>query len=464
MRNVVTIETAELGDRSYLVHDGHVALVVDPQRDIDRILAAADWAGVRISLVAETHIHNDYVSGGLELSRSLGIPYLVAAAEKVAFDRVPVAGGQQIDLGSLHIRAIASPGHTPHHLSYLVTSPDGQPALFSGGSLLYGTVGRTDLIAAGRTEELTRAQHRSARRLAAHLDDDVALWPTHGFGSFCSSGTSSGAVSSTIGSERRSNPALTLDDEDAFVDGLLGGLTAYPKYYAHMDPINRSGPTPLHLRPPHVLDPEQLRARLDAGAWVVDLAERQVFARGHLRGSISVSLGNQFATYLGWVLPSGAPLVLVADTPEQVALAQRSLARIGVEGIGEAAVGPRAVLAGRQPLASYPVSSFVRLQAALAADPTTVILDVRREDERAAGAIEGSLHLPLQLTARMSELPRATLWVHCAGGFRASIAASLLAQAGRDPVLVDDDWSNAALAGLPMAGGGDPVCVPVGVN
>jgi glyoxylase-like metal-dependent hydrolase (beta-lactamase superfamily II)/rhodanese-related sulfurtransferase len=449
MLQVVTIETPGLGDRSYLVHDDGVGLVVDPQRDIDRVLAAADNKGVRITHVAETHVHNDYVSGGLELSRRLGVPYLVAAADEVSFDRHPVTDSDEIDVGPLEVRVLATPGHTPHHVSYLVADAGRPAALFTGGSLLYGTVGRTDLVGAAATQALTRAQYRSARRLAAEVPDDVAVWPTHGFDSFCSSAKSSGASTSSMGQERAGNLALTMDDEEAFVAGLLKGLTAYPTYYVHMGPINRAGPPPIDLAPPQMISSAELRAGLDAGAWVVDLAERRAYARRHLKGTVSVPFGDQFATYLGWVLPWGAPLILVGDALEQVAQAQRALARIGVDHLGGAATGPRPVLAGRGPLGSYPVSNFTGLREALQSDPTLVVLDVRRDDERAQGAIEGSVHLPLQdLLARMSELPPGVMWVHCASGFRASIAASLIDRAGREVVYIDDEWPRAASSGL----------------
>lgn len=449
MLQVLTVETPGLGDRSYLVHDGRAGLVVDPQRDIDRILSAAGGAGVTITHVAETHVHNDYVTGGLELSRLLGVPYLVAAAEDVSFERSAVSDGDEIEAGTMRIGVVATPGHTPHHLSYVVGAPGAPPAAFTGGSLLYGTVGRTDLIGPAETDALTRAQHRSVRKLASGMPDDVAIWPTHGFGSFCSSSNPSAASSSSLGEERAANPALTLDDEEAFVRLLLDGLTAYPTYYARMGIINRAGPAPIDLRPPQVMKAEDLRAQIEAGVWVVDLAERQAYARRHLRGSVSIPFGDQFATYLGWVLPWGAPLILVGDALEQVAEAQRCLARIGVDHLRAGATGSRGAFAGNDPLAFYAVSTFKGLRDALQADPTLVVVDVRREDERVEGGIEGSVHVPLQdLLARLSELPPGELWVHCASGFRASIAASLLASAGRSVVLVDDDWQGAAQAGL----------------
>jgi len=187
MHEVVTIETTGLGDRSYLIHDGNTAVVVDPQRDLDRVLLAAQASAVRIALVLETHIHNDYVTGGLALAEATGADYIVAATEDVGFHRTAARNGDQFTFGSLALTAVSTPGHTPAHLSYVLHDSTSHPvAVFTGGSMLFGAVGRTDLISADQTEWLTRAQYRSVRRLAEELPDDVAVYPTHGFGSFCS--------------------------------------------------------------------------------------------------------------------------------------------------------------------------------------------------------------------------------------------------------------------------------------
>jgi hydroxyacylglutathione hydrolase len=450
--DVLTIETPGLGDRSYLAHDGHVALVVDPQRDIDRVLTLAESAGVTITHVAETHVHNDYLSGGLDLARRTGAAYLVSAEDGVEFDRFPVADGMCVEVGGLKVQAIATPGHTHNHLSYLVSEQDRAQALFTGGSLLYGTVGRTDLASEEESEQLTRDQFRSARKLASLVPDEVEIWPTHGFGSFCSSGKSSGAVHATMGQERKSNIALTMQDEDEFVSTLLSGLTAYPRYYAYMAPINLAGPEPVDLTTPQQLDAEQLRSQIRAGRWVVDLGKRRAYARGHLPGTVSVELGKSFATYLGWVLPWGTPLTLVGDSMEEVARAQRELARIGIDRL-EAATGERAQLAGEFGLAGYPVSDFAELAAVLAADHPPMVLDVRRHDERAGGWIAGSVHVPLQdLVDSLEQLPGGPIWVHCASGFRASIAASLMSRGGKQVVLIDDEWTRASDSGVQVVG------------
>jgi len=452
VHEVVTIETVGLGDRSYLVHDGEHAAVIDPQRDIDRVLAAAEAAAVRITHVLETHIHNDYVTGGLALAAAAGADYVVAAAEEVSFDRVPAGEGDRFGSGGLTLTAMATPGHTPGHLCYVLDAGAGAPvAVFTGGSLLFGAVGRTDLVSPEQTTALTRAQYHSVRRLAGELPGAAAVYPTHGFGSFCSATPTSGS-SSTIGAERISNIALT-SDEESFVKELMAGLGAYPRYYAQMGPANRRGPAAPDLTAPRPAGPDELRRRITAGEWVVDLRQRRAFAGRHLAGSISVELGDPFATYLGWTMAWGTPLTLIGDSAGQVARAQRELVRIGIDQLAAAAAGPTEDLAAGQ-LSSYPVSDWAGL-AAGRGRAGQVILDVRRPDEWQAGHLAGAVHIPFwELERRWGELPAGEVWVHCASGFRAAIAASLLDRAGRRVVHVDDDWERAAGSGLPVTSEG----------
>ncbi|CAN5518740.1 hypothetical protein BH18ACT16_BH18ACT16_09040 [soil metagenome] len=312
--DIATVETPSLGDRSYLVTDGSVAAVVDPQRDIDRVLDVVDSGGLELTHVFETHIHNDYITGGLEIARNRGAVYVVAGEEQVSFERHPVSDRDEISTGELIFRALHSPGHTPHHFSYVVRNGGRDRAVFTGGSMLFGSVGRTDLISEHLTDELTRAQYRSVRRLAATLDSEVEVMPTHGFGSFCSSSPAGTVTASTIGSERAGNLALVIGDEDDFVRSVVSGLTAYPRYYAHMAPANRRGPAPIDLSPPQDIDPVELRRRLESKEWVVDVRRRVAYALAHVKGTVGVELGNGFATYLGWVIPWGTPITLVVDT------------------------------------------------------------------------------------------------------------------------------------------------------
>lgn len=449
MNEIVTIETPGLGDRSYLVHDGEAAIVIDPQRDTDRIDAIVAEHGLRVELVLETHIHNDYVTGGYALAQATGARYVVSAGDHVDFERVAALDGDRFDVGHLSVTAVHTPGHTADHLSYVLSEDGGDPvAVFTGGSMLFGAVGRTDLVSEDRTDELTRAQYRSVRRLADELGDDVTVNPTHGFGSFCSATKTTGD-SSTIGNERRQNVALTTDDEDAFVSELLAGLSAHPSYYAHMGALNVAGPQGPDLSPPRKVDLAELRRRIDAGEWVVDLRQRVAFARDHVTGTISVELGDPFATFLGWTMPWGAPLTLIGESPEKVAEAQRQLVRIGIDQLAGAATGDPDAL-GQGDVDSYDVAGFKDLADVFDRDDVAV-LDVRRPDEWDSGHLRDATHIPFwELEGRIAEVPDGEVWVHCASGFRASIAASLLARGGRKTVLVDADWDDAGAAGLPV--------------
>ncbi|MFF5900653.1 rhodanese-like domain-containing protein [Streptomyces argenteolus] len=446
---VDTIEIEGLGNRHYLAGGANAAVAVDPPRDIDQVIEAAARRGVRITHVVETHLHNDYVTGGLELARVTGAVYLVPADARVSFARVPVRDGDVIGVdGGLTLRAVATPGHTPHHTAY-VLEEDGLAAVaFTGGSLLIGTVGRPDLVEPRLTEQLARAQHASAHRLAAELPDAAAVLPTHGFGSFCSSGQAEGDAS-TIGREKSVNDALTRD-VDTFVTDLLAGLEDVPAYYAHMGPANASGPAPVDLTPPAVADSEEIAARLAAGEWVVDLRHRVAFAEGHVAGSFNFEADGKLATYLPWLMPWGKPVTLLADSPGQLARAQRELVRVGIDRPAAAATGvpEQWVRQGEAPV-SFRRALFADLAAEHRAGREPVVLDVRRDSERAGGWIDGSVHIPVHLLAqRIHEVPAGTVWVHCAGGMRAAIAASLLDAACRDVVAVDDGFGHAAEAGL----------------
>ena len=447
---ILTIETKSLGDRSYVVVDGASAAVVDPQRDIDRVLHELRVRNLTLRAVLETHLHNDYVTGGFELAGCTGAAYVLPGGDEVDFDHTAAADGDVFPVGDrVVLRAVHTPGHTPHHMSYVVIEDGAPVAVLTGGSLLYGTVGRTDLISEAATEELTRAQYRSAHRLAEELSDDVTVHPTHGFGSFCSSTSTSGSESSTIAKERRTNIALTAGGESEFVEQLMAGLTAYPRYYVHMAPRNRQGPAPVDLSPPEPVDAVELRRRIHAGEWVVDLRDRKAFAQSHLAGTVNVEIGDSFVTYLGWTVRWGTPITLVGDTVEEVAEAQRQLARIGIDRPSGAAAGGLDRWAAGGDLRSYRSATFAELAAERAAEHDhggLTVLDVRRTDEWEAGHLEGALHIPLdQLEDRMEEVPAdGPVWVHCATGFRASIAASLVDRAGRQVVAVHDEWDEAA--------------------
>ena len=448
MATIVAIDTPTLGDRSYLVHDGRVALVVDPQRDIDRVLALAGDAAVEIVAVFETHLHNDYVTGGLALAQATGAAYHVNAEDDVAFDRVAVRDGDVVEVGpGMRVQVLATPGHTFTHLSYVLESP-GEPAVvFTGGSLLFGSTGRPDLLGPEHTATLARLQHESAHRLSDRLAGRTAIFPTHGFGSFCSA-TQSDVTSSTIEQERRSNPVLT-EERERYVADLIAGLDVWPAYYARMGPMNAAGPAPADLSAPEPADPSEIRRRIDRGEWVVDLRGRVAFAAGHVRGSLNFGIDGKMSTYLGWLIPWGTPLTLLGDTPEQVAEAQRELMRIGIDRVDTSATGgPQDWTEGR--LDAFARATFTDLTSVRHHRPV-VILDVRRELEWREAHIDGAVHVPLhELPGGLGRVPAGEVWVHCASGYRASVAASFLAAAGREVIAIDDDFDRAAAAGLGM--------------
>ena len=387
--HVVTIDVPHLGNRAHLVHDGRVGVVIDPPRDVTEVEVAAQKAGVDIVAVAETHIHHDYVSGGLCLSKQHGAEYLLAADEEVEFARIGVRDNETLAFGDIDLRVIATPGHTPLHVSYLATDATSGDktagALFSGGSLLDGAVGRTDLVDPTLTTALARAQWLTARRLAA-LPPDTSLHPTHGNGCLCASAPSVIEVGDlTVADQLGSNPALTTP-RDTFVSRLLGDHGPVPQHYAHLARRNRSGPW--IPRPGRRLTAEELREALAAGAQVVDVRSGEEYAAGHLPGSISIPAGPQCAEYAGWVTPWGAELVLLADSDEPLETTERELASIGIEGVGTALLdrGGRSEWTG---LRRTDWSGF----AAAPPGPDALVLDVRRPEEWRSGHLDGARNI-----------------------------------------------------------------------
>lgn len=444
---VITLEVPNLGNRCHVVHDGAQALVVDPPRDLSAVEAAADAAGVEITAVADTHVHNDCVSGALALARRRGADYLLAANEPVSFERVGVRDGDVVPVGRLNVKVLATPGHTRHHQSFLVRDRDlaVPAALFSGGSLLHGTVGRTDLVDDRLTHDLARRQWASARLLGA-LDPTTVLHPTHGFGSFCA-GTSVPASDGpvTIGDQLRTNPAL-LTNRERFVADLVAGFGPVPAYYDHMAPLNRAGAGRSLPRPARPVTAEQVTDAVLSGTWVVDLRDRASFARGHLPGTVSVEYGAQFATYVGWLVPWDDDLVLLCDDPGDIEAALHDLAAIGIDGPGTHVLEPDTPLP-----ATYRRATWDEFREA--AGPI-VVVDVRQRDEFDAGHLPGALHLPVQdVDVRGRTLPSGELWVHCRSGYRAGIAASVLHRMGRGVVHVDDAWERVAELAIPTTGG-----------
>jgi hydroxyacylglutathione hydrolase len=443
--DLVPFQTPGLGDTSYLLASEGEAVLVDPQRDAWRFVAAANDRGWRVVRVLETHVHNDYVSGALETRAATGAEIVAPARGRYDFPTRGADEGDVIELGALRLTAAATPGHTPEHLSWLVGGSDDSPeapptAVFSGGSLLVGSVGRTDLLGPVLAPALASDQRRTLRRFGA-LPDSVAVLPTHGAGSFCSAGPVSGRWYTSVGNERGSNPVFQAAEgsDAAFGELLTAGLGLYPEYYAHMAGLNRAGPRVLgELRLPGLLDPQALTDAVARGATVVDGRDRTAFAAGHLPGSLNIELDQDFASYVGWLVPFGSPVVLVLPEPAEEAAreAVTQLLRVGYDWVpGWLGGGVAAWKASGGATGSYEITGI--REAATATDAT--VLDVRQPREWASGGIiAGSRQIFVaDLPARIEELPRERpVTVVCASGFRASIAASLLDRAGYDVRLV----------------------------
>ncbi len=424
--------TEGLGDNSYLLSSGGEAAAIDPQRDVRPLLEVAEARGVRIRAVLETHVHNDYVSGAAELRAATGAEIIGPAAAGYAFDARRVADGDEIAIGDLTLQVLATPGHTFEHTAYLLRAP-GSSALFSGGSLIVGSAGRTDLLGRDHTDELTRLQFQTMRRLA-ELADEVALLPTHGAGSFCATTPPGDQRTSTIGQERGANPALGEPDEAAFVRQQLLGLSRYPSYYAHMAPINRAGPTVFGDVPiPPAWSTDDAASLLADGGWLVDARPGAEFAAAHVPGSLNVPLEASFGSYVGWLVPFGAPLALLV--PHEIALAEAStqLFRIGYERVaGHVDGGLEAWRASARPTSSYSTVEVDRLAAEVDEGTAGDVVDVRQPSEWEAGHLHGSRHVFVgDLPDRLDEFdPNRITTVVCASGYRSAMAASLLDRAG----------------------------------
>jgi glyoxylase-like metal-dependent hydrolase (beta-lactamase superfamily II)/rhodanese-related sulfurtransferase len=445
--DIERIRTVGLGNTSHLVAAGRDAVVIDPPRDAWRVMAAAERRGWRITHVLETHVHNDYLSGALELRAALDAEILAPARGGYAFDHRPMDEGDGLELDGLRLTARATPGHTPEHLAWdLSTASDptdgGPEAIATGGSLLVGSAGRTDLLGPDLTERLTGDQFRTLRRLA-ELDDAVVVLPTHGGGSFCSVGPADGATETTIGRERWVNPLFQIVDRPTFRETLFAGLGPYPTYYREMAPINRAGPV-VHGRLPVVplIGPDAVRGALASGASLVDGRARTAFAAAHIPRSVNIELRDSFASYVGWFLPFGEPLVLVLPEPVQESLeaAVGHLFRIGYDRIlGALDGGVEAWEAAGGPTAAYAVTSGRATRQAMADDRDPILLDVRDPQElREDGHLPDAIEMPMgDLADRLDTLPRdRPITVLCRSGSRASIAASLLDGAGFEVRLV----------------------------
>jgi rhodanese-related sulfurtransferase len=438
-----------LGNSAYLAGlGGGRALAVDASRDLRALREAAAKRGLRVAFAADTHLHADFLSGAVQLAAEDGATVLAAADGHREFPHTALADGNEVDLGGLRLRALATPGHTGEHLSYLLLDGNRELGVFTGGSLITGSAARTDLLGAGRAEELARAQYRSLRRLAA-LPDATPVWPTHGAGSFCSAPPGTARVT-TIGAEKTSNPLLAAPDENAFTRQLLASLGSYPAYFTRLAEVNRRGPAPVTGSPGLApLTPGALRSLMGGGGQVIDVRPVADFAAGHIPGAVSIPLRGQFATWLGWLIPDRVPLGFVLASGQDPAEIAWQALKIGYEDLaGQLDGGMAAWHADGGPAEQTSLVTAGRIGA-------RPVLDVRQAAEYAAGHVPGAVHVELgDLPARFRDAPRGAV-VMCGHGERAMTAASLLQRAGHDGLAVlaggAPNW--AAATGRPLQEG-----------
>jgi hydroxyacylglutathione hydrolase len=423
---VFTVEVfpaTELGNASFLVADPDrgVGLIVDPFRDVDDYLTRADELGIKLTHAIDTHLHNDFVSGRRELAAEAGTT--IGELES----------GKDLTLGDLTIRAMYTPGHTPDHKSYLLLEGDRPQALFSGGAVMVGGIARTDLMGPHLAVHLALEALTTLQVRLRGLPDDIAVYPTHGGGSFCGTGGGSG-YETHLGQERRTNPFFLTTEVMPFLARVLN-QQRFPAYYRDMAGVNLAGAELLGRTPerPPKLTAVDVDRLMTEGAAVVDVRRGRQYDGGHIPGSYNVGLGGPFSAWVGWLIRRGRPIVLAGGSDAEHDEALRQLRRIGFDTIvGTLDGGMDAWQSSGRALSTFETVDIEDMaEWILSAEPMTVV-DVRDEHEWSSGHVPGAVHLYVPDVAhRADEIPTAApVAVHCASGYRAGIAASLLEQAG----------------------------------
>jgi hydroxyacylglutathione hydrolase len=431
LTRVVPFVHEGLGNSSYLVEVGPgEAALIDPDRSIHRYLVTAEELGLDVAAIFETHLHADFVTGSVEARAATGATIFLPIEASPAFPHGGLRAGEVVKFGEVEVAAIASPGHTPEHLSYLFGGV-GPAILFSGGSLLVGGAARTDLIDPSMTDSLTRAQHRTLHRAFRDLPDDTVLMPTHGGGSFCSSGQG-GSRTSTLGDERRTNALLRIEDEEEFASWFPTTFPAVPTYFTRMRAVNRSGPRLRRdIAPPAALDPDAFGKAIADGAIVVDVRSYGSFAGGHIPGALSDPFRPAFGVWLGWLAPESANLAFVIDDLASLADVVDESLLVGQENFtGWLEGGMDAWELSGRPVARLELVDAEEARA-LQRDGALAI-DVREPDEFARGHVPRALSVPVgEVEAWAGEIPRdRPLIAYCGHGERSSSALSILERLG----------------------------------
>jgi hydroxyacylglutathione hydrolase len=447
-----------LAHASYMFASNGEAVVVDPQRDVEIYLEAAQKNGLTIRHIFETHLHADFVSGHKELGQRTGAKIYVGAAAAATFDHIALRDGFELQMGKLSISALETPGHTPESVCLVLI--DGEQsdepwAVFTGDTLFIGDVGRPDLSPMHTPRQLADMMYDSLHGKLMKLPDKALVYPAHGAGSLCGRHMRA-ERSSTIGTERLTNWALQIKTREDFVAQMTSNLPARPEYFAQDAAINREGAAALNELPPLApISPEELQSQITQGIIALDVRHQDDFAAGHVPNSISIPLGGQFASWAGTVLGLSSKPGLIGATAEDISEARMRLARVGIEDVaGYLEGGIAAWVAAGLPLAQVEQLTVEELKTRL--DHGAVrVLDVRREGEWNAGHIEdANWHALDNFKRALPDLDhRGRFAVHCKGGYRSMIACSFLKRAGHTGVINViggfDAWENA---GLPVAG------------
>ena len=446
-----------LAQASYLVacHRTREAIVVDPRRDADVYVAAAAQHGLSIVAALETHIHADFVSGARELALA-GARTIAGPRASLGFECQEVRDGERLAFGDLQLECLHTPGHTPEHIS-VVARQRGEPArVFTGDTLFVGAVGRPDLLGEEQTRQLAGELYDSLFRKLLTLDDTVEVHPGHGAGSLC--GTAIGAEPhSTVGQERRFNPTLQHRSREAFVAAVLADLPDTPPYFKEMKRINQEGPAVLGLAAGYpgvtAIDPRQAAAAVRQGACLIDLRGADAFCPEHPAGALNIAFGPRVGYWAGWVVPTGTRVVLLARNAGEASEAGRQLLRVGLDAVEGYIEG--GLEAWR--LAGLPTSSIEQLRAAGLSERLAhglTVIDVRTAREWHDGHIAGTLHIPVgELAGRMGDVPRdRSVATICEGGYRSTLAASMLSRAGVRDVLTVEGGMEAYRAARGVSG------------
>jgi hydroxyacylglutathione hydrolase len=448
-----------LSHASYMLGSEGEAVVVDPQRDVDLYVKAAEEHGLTIRYIVETHLHADFVSGHKELAARTGANIYFGAQAGATFPHVPVHDGFELRFGKARIKVLETPGHTSESISLVVTDDEkpGKPwAVLTGDTLFIGDVGRPDLSRTHSPEQLAGMLYDSLHNKLLKLPDDVLVYPAHGAGSLCGRNMRA-ERSSTIGTERLTNYALQIPSRDEFVKQLTSNLPARPEYFFQDAEINRGGAPALSELPAlKPVSPAELKAMLEEGVIALDLRPGEQFAAGHVPGSINIPLSGQFASWAGTILGLSSRPVLIADSPEQLSEARLRLARVGIEAErGYLEDGVAGWKRAGFNLAALREISVSELQKRLS-ESKIQVLDVRREAEWLAGHVEGASWWPLdRFRVSPPEVdPGLPLAVHCQSGYRSMIACGLLQRAGfKNVVNVNGGFGAWQEAKLPVATG-----------